>query len=122
MAGYPGSLLVNLLKDQADDETTSQPVDVEGRTNVAFFLSSTGTTSGGVVTLEESMPVGGPGTLEGQTYGGTWSAITTVNASTFTGGAQVAIHCTPAAYCFVRARISTAISGGGTVSVGLVAV
>jgi hypothetical protein len=119
-----GYASVNLLKNVSDDETISQWVDVRGRTELVFYLSSSGTTSGGVVTLEESMPVGTPGDqVPGLPFSGSCSAITTVNASTFTGDAQVAVHTSSArAYGWVRARVSTAISGGGTISVGLVAV
>ena len=52
---------------------------------------------------------------------GNYSAITTENASAFSGGAQIAVHISAAAYYFVRARISTVIGGGGTISVGMVA-
>jgi hypothetical protein len=77
-----------------------------------------GTTSGGTVTIEEADwdPFD-----SAQIYSGTWSAIgSAVAASTFTGGAQVALHLpAPAAYAFVRARITGTITGGGTISVAL---
>jgi hypothetical protein len=118
MTGYA---FTNLLLNVSADETLSQWVDVRGRTALTFYLTSVGTTSGGVVSLEEQMPVG-TDTVPGQPYSGTNISITTVNASTFTGGAQVVSRATIGAYGFVRARISTAISGGGTVSVSLLAV
>ena len=92
---------------------TSRPVATEGRDEVAIYFQSTGTTSGGTLLIEEAdydpnqEPV----------YGGTWSQLASVAASSFTGGAQVAYHVSPNAYGFVRVRISSTITGGGTVKV-----
>ena len=123
-ATSPGAPLTRqLLANVTADETLSPWVDVRGYGNVSFYLTSVGTTSSGVVTLEECL---GTGTAPnapplGETTDG-YSVITTVNASTFSGTKQVAVHCGPqVAFGFVRARISTAIGGGGDVSVGLVA-
>jgi len=126
MAGtFPqGPLSVSCFTDQSADETLGPWIDVRGRSYLVFYCSSTLTTSSGVVTFEEAAPVFSSTTIDPPVFGattGAYSAITTVNASTFTGGAQVAIHAPVGAYCFVRARISTVIGGGGTVSVGLVA-
>jgi hypothetical protein len=119
-----GFLTADLLKNATADETISNWVDVRGKTHLVFYLSSSGTTSGGAISLEEMLPVGAPGgQVPGLPFSGTNSLITTaINASTFTGGAQVAHHATVGAYGWVRARVSTAITGGGSVSVGLVAV
>jgi hypothetical protein len=91
--------------------------------HLVFYCSSVGTTSGGVVTFEEAAPVllnvdNAP--VFGAATGG-YSVITTTNASTFSADTQVAVHAPIAAYGFVRARVSTAITGGGSVNVGLVA-
>lgn len=121
MAGFDGFFAFDLLSAAIDDETTSQPVNLKGRTDVVLYLSGAGTITSGVVTIEESLPlVNQPS--EGQPYGGTWSSITTVNAATVTGGVQAAIHLEPASYGYVRARVSTAIGGGGSVTMGGVAV
>jgi len=78
---------------------------------VTIVLQSTGTTSTGVITLEEAYyPV--PETP----YGGTWSTLTTVNASTFSGGKQVVIHIVNYSIWSLRVRISTVIGGGGSVT------
>jgi len=124
MSGYAGFGPFALLKDVSADETISPWVPMMGRQNLAFYLSSVGTTSSGVVSLEECLPVADPlSPNEPQQYSGTASTITTVDASTFTGGAQVTVHLASSrAYGYVRARVSTAIGGGGTISVGLVAV
>lgn len=108
--------------DQSADETLGPWVDVRGYAYVAFYCSSKNTTSSGVITFEEASPV--VAADNAPVFGassGNYSAITTLNASTFTGGAQVGVHLAEAAYAFVRPRISTAIGGGGSVTVVLVA-
>ncbi len=118
-----GPKVAQCFTDQADDETLGPWIDVRGYTNLTFYVSSVGTTSSGVVTFEECAPKDIAQTVPvpyGVTTGG-YSAITTQNASTVSGGLQVAVHISSAAYYFVRARISTAIGGGGTISVGLLA-
>ena len=87
----------------------------QGKTaRVTIVVQGTGTTSSGVVTIEEAyydQTAGDP------VYSGTWSTITTVNASSVTGGAQQIVHVMGTSAWAVRARISTIIGGGGTVSV-----
>lgn len=117
-----GYLSENMLFEQSADETLSRWIDVRGRTHLTFYISGTGTTSSGVITLNEMMPLATSADAVPQGYVGTPSAITTVNASTVSGGVMLATHATVGAYGFVQARISTAIGGGGTISVGLVAV
>ena len=126
MAGtFPqGPLSVACLTDQSSDETLGPWVDVRGCANLVFYCSSTGTTSSGVITFEEAAPIFSQATLNPPVFGAAtdgYSAITTLNASVISAGLQVAIHVPVRAYCYVRARISTAIGGGGTISVGLVA-
>lgn len=118
-----GPVIAQCFYRKSDDETLGQWVPVQGCGTVTFYCTSNGTTSGGVITFEECAPEDmavEPAQPFGATTGG-YSAITTQNASAFTGGAQIAVHITNASFFFVRARISTAISGGGTVSVGLIA-
>jgi len=107
------SIRVPLLTTQSAAQT-GLPVDVRGYNQITIFLSSVGTTSSGVVTIEEADydPL-----LTG-IYSGTWSTIgATVAASTFSAGAMVAVHLpAPACYAYVRVRISTLIGGGGTIS------
>ena len=88
---------------------TSQPVNRENDGLLAFFLRSVGTTSGGTVLIEEA----DWGPLEGP-YSGTWSVLQTITAASFTGGVQLAVHVTDCSYGWVRVRISSAITGGGT--------
>lgn len=88
----------------------SVPFFVRGQcANATVMLQSNGTTSGGAVTIEEAYY---DPTL---TYTGTWSALVAVSASTFTGTAQSAVHVAGSVWA-VRARISSTITGGGTVS------
>ena len=91
---------------------TSQPVDVSQHEAVAVFLQSAGTTSGGTVLIEEAE--WDPDTEE--VYTGTWSEVQSIAASSFSGTASTMIHLPPEAYGFVRVRISSAITGGGTIS------
>jgi hypothetical protein len=89
--------------------------DASAYSSLTFYLQSNGTTSGGVITLEEADWDAHGGTP----YTGTWSSITTINASSFTGSVQLAYHLSPAAFGNVRARVSSTITGGGTVTVTL---
>lgn len=107
-----GPIATPCFTDQSADETLGPWIDVRGCAYVTFYLTGSGTISSGVVTIEEAAPKN-PTTnpnVVGEATGG-YSAITTYNASGVSGGAQVAIHLTPAAYCFVRARISTVLGG-----------
>lgn len=106
-----GKLRVPLLAAQTVDETTSLPVDCSLFANVVVYISGSGTVSSGVVTIEEADYAD-----NAVAYTGTWSEITTVNASDVTGGAQKAVHLSVGAYGWVRTRISTVIGGGGSVT------
>lgn len=88
----------------------SQPIEVKSSDELTFYFESagTGTTSGGTLLIEEASR---------WNYGGTWSQIASVAASSFTGLAQVAYHISPSAFGFVRVRISSTITGEGTVVV-----
>ncbi len=89
----------------------SQPVDMSVHGIITIYLTSIGTTSGGTVLIEEA-----DFTAITQPYSGTWSQITSIAASTFTGGAQLAYHVADGAYGSVRVRISSAITGGGSIT------
>ncbi len=95
------------------DETFGTPFDGSECPHITVWIKGTGTTSSGVVTIEEA-------DYDPQTeavYSGTWSSLTTVNASDVTGGKQSAVHLAIGSYRFVRPRISTAIGGGGSITV-----
>lgn len=116
MISTPGATLtVTMLSAVADDETFSQPIDVRGYTHIAVYVIANGTVSSGAVTINEACI--DPATH--QPYAGTWDAVG--SAITPTTGEVVAGHLTVAAYSHLQARVSTAIGGGGTVTVVLVA-
>ena len=107
------------VKDQtllsAATSGTSLSVDVSQFKNWTVVFQSNGTTSGGTILVEEAY---WPSTE--QDYTGTWSLLYTMSASTFSGGAQVALHYgNNNTYRRVRVRISSNITGGGTVTVYL---
>ena len=105
-----------LLSAVTVDETQSLPVDVSAYRYHTVYLKSVGTTSGGNITIEEADWDG----LSEVPYGGTWSIVgTAVAASTFTGGATIAVRLPVGAYAWLRVRLSDAITGGGTVSASL---
>ena len=93
---------------------TSQPIPSEDFGICTVYLRSVGTTSGGTILIEEADYA-----KDKQVYSGTWSQIASISASAFTGGAQTAYHVTNAAYGALRVRISSAITGGGTVYITL---
>lgn len=96
----------------AANSGTSRPVNVEGRDELVFYFQSNGTTSGGTLKIEEAYydPAG-------PVYAGTWSQIgADVLASAFTGTAQQAVHISPNSYVWVRVRVATDITGGGSVT------
>lgn len=111
----PGQGPFRLLSMTAssDDETLGRPCDCQQAPYVTVWVKGVGTTSSGVITIEEAdYDVAADGM-----YTGTWSPITTVNAADVSGGAQKAVHLTVANYRWLRPRISTVIGGGGTVAV-----
>jgi len=83
---------------------------------VTIALQSTGTTSGGTLSIEEAYWKDLDGAGPDPVYAGTWSVIQAVSASSFTGGAQLVVHVLGSVWA-LRVRISSDITGGGTVSV-----
>jgi hypothetical protein len=115
----PGYLRWPQLNAAITDETDpGAPAPCHGFPYVSVYITGTGTTSSGVVTVEtadydpQSVTNG---------YAGTWSAVTTINASDVTGGAQKLVALTTASYAFIRTRVTTAIGGGGSISTVIVA-
>jgi hypothetical protein len=89
---------------------SSQPIQSDNRGLVTVFLRSVGATTGGTVLIEEAD--WGPLELP---YSGTWSTVLSQAASGFTGGVQLAVHAPVAAFAWYRVRISSTITGGGSV-------
>lgn len=98
-----------LLDRVTTDETTSVPFQViGGHTDVCVTYTSEGTTSSGNIKIEESdLP----------SYTGAWSEVHSQDASGFTGDAKLCAHVQFGAGLWVRARVNTAIGGGGTATV-----
>lgn len=104
---------LGLRRTLQDAQTTGNgtAVDVSKAYAVTIYCEGTGTTSGGVITIEEARDTA---------TAGTWSALTTINATQVTGGADIAVHLN-GVYIAVRARISSTITGGGTITCELLA-
>lgn len=100
---------VFLLDRQTVDETTSKPFQVLGsHRDLVFTFTGEGTITSGNVLIEESdLP----------SYTGTWSQIATQAAATVSAGVKLCTHVEIGAGMWVRARINTAIGGGGTITV-----
>lgn len=76
-----------------------------------FHVRGAGVITGGTIIIEEALD---------PAYAGTWSQIQSVSASGLSGGAEQVIHLVDVTLSAVRARISSDITGGGSVSVDLV--
>lgn len=94
--------------------TTGTSIPILRKTDAVpcFFLRSIGATTGGTIIIEEADwgPMEAP-------YSGTWSQLASVAASTFTGTAQSAQKFPDASYSYLRVRIGSPITGGGSVMV-----
>ncbi len=87
---------------------------------LTIVIQGTGTTSGGTLTIEEALyniDIPSDGFPITPAYSGTWSTIgAVINASDVSGGKQEVIHA-EGSFWAVRVRISSNITGGGTVTV-----
>lgn len=75
-----------------------------------IHVRGSGVISSGAVVIEEALD---------PDYAGTWSLLNTIVASGFTGGAEQVIHILGNIGA-IRARVTTNIGGGGTMSIDLV--
>lgn len=100
------------LQAKIDDETFSQPIDVIGYTHIVAYIIANGVVSSGAVTYLEGLI--DPDT--DQPFAGTWATIGSAVTAPTTG-LMAATHFTVGAYSHIQARISTAIGGGGSVTV-----
>jgi hypothetical protein len=120
-----GTKCQQFFTDQTADETLGQWMDVRGYQDITFYLTADANTiSSGVISIEEAAPKDFSTSSTPEVFGAAtdgYSLITTYTATGINGGKQVAIHLQVRSYCFVRARISTAIGGGGKVSANAVA-
>lgn len=77
---------------------------------ITWMVTGNGTISGGTIKIESS---------NDQAYAGTWNELDSITASTLTGGAKYINTFPTGGGDFVRARISSDITGGGDVDVEL---
>lgn len=94
---------------------TGRAIPMQECRHTFWTIEGAGTISGGTVVVE---------TADRQDYAGTWHALDTVTASNLTGDKSYVNNTVGAASGFLRARISTDIAGGGTITVrinGLIA-
>lgn len=89
---------------------TSKPFQVtgSGMKDLTFTFTSAGTTSGGTILIEES---------DRPTATETWSQVYSQAASGFTGTVKLAVHVRIGAGMWVRARVSSTVTGGGSATV-----
>lgn len=76
----------------------------KGIRDVTVYLYGSGTVSGGTIVIEEA---------HSSSYGGTWGVLSTITASTLNGALQ-AVHVS-GLVAALRIRISSAITGGGSI-------
>lgn len=116
MSQVTSSRVLLLGVENADGSVTgvttgqSVPLNRELDGVIVIVLRSVGTTSGGTVLIEEA----DWGPFE-PVYSGLWSQVASVSASAFSGTAQSFQHIIDSAFGWVRVRISSAITGGGTI-------
>lgn len=79
--------------------------------NIRVHSRGAGTVSGGTIVIEEA---------NDPLFSGTWSTLQTITASALTGGIEQVLHIV-GTLAAIRARISSNITGGGTVTVEVVA-
>lgn len=114
----PGYLRWPQLNNAIADETDpGAPAPCYGFPYVSIYVSGSDTIASGVLSVETADY---DPQIVTNGYAGTWSTITTINAADVTGGATKMVSLTPAAYGFIRVRITTVIGGGGSVSATVV--
>lgn len=86
--------------------------DVRGQNNLLVTFQSIGTTSGGTILIEETDAID-------DSNAATASQLASQAASGFTGTAKLGTHIVLGCGGYVRARISSNITGGGSVIVTL---
>lgn len=106
-----GTLYLNLLNGQTGTVTTAA-IDARGFSNITVYMIGAGTVSGGAVKISEA---------HAADYAGTWSDVdVTLTPTAVTGGAVQANSLPVGAYGFLRAQVTSAITGGGSLSLVLV--
>lgn len=86
-------------------------VDARGCTVLAVYQTGVGTISGGALVIETAADSG---------YAGTWSQVLTLDPTDVSGGKTQGIALPTGAYNWLRGRITTDLTGGGTITVRVV--
>lgn len=92
----------------------SNGIDRQADGVLSFFVRGIGVIGGGTLIIEEA----DWGDYE-RDYTGTWSQIQSVTLSALSGGGQQAVHIVDSSYGYVRVRISSPVTGGGSITVAL---
>jgi len=99
---------------------TGGVLELQGKiARLTIVVQGSGTISTGALSIEESFydNIPPPGfEAHGIPFTGTWSVITTVTGALLTTGAQQIIHVQGSVWA-VRPRITTAVAGGGSLTV-----
>lgn len=115
MSVFAGTLRTPLLTQVTAGTSQGQPV--LPYENLTIYLKGDGTIATGTVIIEEA------DFAQGYSAGTeTWSAVTgasPLDCTMVSGGAQQAYQLPIGVYHYVRARIGTTVTGGGSVSVVL---
>ena len=91
------------------DETTSTAIPVNSFVNFSIYVEWGSSTNAGVITIEEAYA---------PNYTGTWSSIGTV---TWSAASSTDVFHQRGSFRALRVRVSTAVGGGGTVTVKAIA-
>lgn len=98
------TVIYKVFNDVITDETKSDAVRAQDNDSVMLVVEAGASVSGGVVKLEGAIT---------SDYAGTWAELGSVTTSAASTAYKVAVADNPMPY--VRARIETAIAGGGSV-------
>ena len=103
------SWTVTWLDAVSVDETTSVAMPVNAFVNFSVYVEWGSSTNAGVLTIEEAFDSG---------YPGVWSSIGTV---TWSAASSTDVFHQRGSFRALRVRVSTAVGGGGTVTVKAIA-
>lgn len=105
LPGDPAAITLN-----AATSGTGTAIAFNNVGRLLYVAEGTGTISGGTILIESA---------DSATYSGTWIQLASISASSLTGGASAGDNLNAPPGTFVRGRISSNITGGGTVTVRL---
>ena len=95
----------------SQDDAVSKNMEFGFVNNVVVYLEGSGTISGGTILIEEASSA---------SYSGTWSILATVAGTDLTANKGIAVHI-DGIFGTLRVRVSSALTGGGTVAATIAA-